>query len=228
MAKQQPDVNAGLSWLGTILQYIKEYGFFNIIKSLILLMLTVLTLKLCYDPSFLFERYKQWEDAIHTTLTTIRMQNDSNIQVLLPEILNKTEASRVWIIQYHNGTSDWNYGSMRFELCANNVESVKWHYNDFHLSWLTLPGYLKEHRYYINTVDNLKDIDCGLHDMLSRWGVQYVATVEIKTETTSVGVLGCTWETVPNLNPQDIRAILNRYSGKLEELLSPQTKFRMK
>lgn len=226
MAKIKPDINSGLSWLGTILQYIKEYGFFNIIKSLILLILIVLTLNICYNPIFIFEKYDKYKQALHQEATDTRLINDSKIQELLPDILKETGADRVWIIQYHNGTSDWNFGSMRFELCAPNIASIKWHYDNFHLSWLKLPGYLKEHRYYINTINNLQSVDCALHDILTNRKVSYIAVIEIKTDKETLGVLGCTWESSPNIDIQNIRVILNRYSGKLEELLPPQIKFK--
>lgn len=52
MAKTKPDINSGLSWLERILQLCKEYGVFNILKGLFILIMLSLTLRICYNPSF--------------------------------------------------------------------------------------------------------------------------------------------------------------------------------
>ena len=57
MAKTKPDINSGLSWLERILQLCKEYGVFNILKGLFILITLSLTLRICYNPSFLFDKY---------------------------------------------------------------------------------------------------------------------------------------------------------------------------
>lgn len=225
MAKPKPDMDSGLSWLGTILRYIKEYGFFNIIKSCILLVVITLTLKICYDPIFLFEKYNKYMEGIHRENQGNRLANDSIIQKILPNILREMASDRIWIVQYHNGISDWEFGSMRFERCQENIASIKRHYDNFHLSWLELHMYLKEYRYYINTVDSLKEIDCALHDMLLKRNVKFIAVIEIKKGDTPLGVLGATWEYIPNVTNYELLAILNRYSGRLEELLHPQVQY---
>lgn len=221
MDKITPNIDSGVSWIGIILKYLKKYGFFNIIKSCILLILIGFSLKIAYQPAFLFDKYTEYMNLKHIAEKEVRMKNDTEIRTLLPEILEKLKADRVWIVQYHNGTSDWNFGSMRFELCASNVESIKWHYDNFHLSWLELPNYLRINRYYINSVDNLEEVDCALHDMLKKRGIKFFAAVEIADKTEPLGILGCTWEEIP-INISDVRAVLNRYSGKLEILIPPQ------
>lgn len=225
MTKTKPNIDSGLSWIGTILKYMKEYGFWNIIKSCILLIFIILTLNICYNPSFLFKRFEEYSNRIHTSAKDVRMNNDGKIQQILPNLLSEIKSDRVWIIQYHNGTSDWNFGSMRFELCAENIEPIKWHYDNFHLSWLELPVYLKYNRFYADSVTNLKEVDCALHDILLKRGVKYIATIEINNRQESLGILGCTWERTPNMSDSEIRSKLSRYSGILEELLTPKVNY---
>ncbi len=95
MKKQQPDLNASLGYLGTILTYIKEYGVLNIIRAIILFVIFFLTLKICYDPAFLFNTYKEYKAAIHQIETEEREEMDKNIRLMLPGLLYKYHADRV-------------------------------------------------------------------------------------------------------------------------------------
>ena len=51
MAKTKPDIDSGLLRLERILQLCKEYGVFNILKGLFILIMLSLTLRICYNPS---------------------------------------------------------------------------------------------------------------------------------------------------------------------------------
>ena len=125
MAKKQPDITSGLTWLGTILQYIKDYGVCSILKALIIMFILSITLRICYNPAFLFDKYSDYMAQKHTQELVNRINDDKKVKDLLPKLLYRSNADRVWIIQYHNGISDWLYGSMRFELCGEGIHSIK-------------------------------------------------------------------------------------------------------
>jgi hypothetical protein len=55
MAKSESEITAGLGWLDTILKIIKKYSVLEIIKAMILLMLLSMSIRICIDPSFIFE-----------------------------------------------------------------------------------------------------------------------------------------------------------------------------
>lgn len=224
MAKSQPDINSSLSWIGTILQYLKEYGGWNILKSIGIMFVLITTLRICYNPSFLFERYKEFSEIQHSKEQACRIKNDDNINKCLPSIMVESRASRVWVIQYHNGVSDWSYGSMRFELTLDSVKSIQNQYDDFHLSWLKLPMYLREHQYFIGTTEELGDVDHIIHDRFLENNIAYSACILIRHNNVESGVLGITWEHTPEMSKQDILLLLERYAGKLEEFLIPQIK----
>lgn len=198
MAKTKPDIDSGLSWLERILQLCKEYGVFNILKGLFILIMLSLTLRICYNPSFLFDKYTDYMTQRHTKELYERTEYDQQVKSLLPVYLYKYHADRVWIIQYHNGIMDWQHGTMRFELCNDEVESIKNQYNDFNLTWINLPYYLKENEVFIGDIVKLDSIDSTLYTQLKKNNVQYLACTIIKDSSGyPIGILGVTWKNIP-------------------------------
>lgn len=198
MAKTKPDIDSGLSWLERILQLCKEYGVFNILKGLFILIMLSLTLRICYNPSFLFDKYTDYMTQRHAKELDERTEYDQQIKSLLPVYLYKYHADRIWIIQYHNGIMDWQHGTMRFELCNDEVESIKNQYNDFNLTWINLPYYLKTNEVFIGDMVKLDSIDSTLYTQLKKNNVQYLACTIIKDNSGyPIGILGVTWKNIP-------------------------------
>lgn len=198
MAKTKPDIDSGLSWLERILQLCKEYGVFNILKGLFILIMLSLTLRICYNPSFLFDKYTDYMTQRHAKELHKRTEYDQQIKSLLPVYLYKYHADRIWIIQYHNGIMDWQHGTMRFELCNDEVESIKNQYNDFNLTWINLPYYLKTNEIFIGDMVKLDSIDSTLYTQLKKNNVQYLACTIIKDNSGyPIGILGVTWKNIP-------------------------------
>lgn len=197
MAKTKPDIDSGLSWLERILQLCKEYGVFNILKGLFILIMLSLTLRICYDPSFLFDKYTDYMTQRRAKELYKRTEYDQQIKSLLPVYLYKYHADRIWIIQYHNGIMDWQHGTMRFELCNDEVESIKNQYNDFNLTW-NLHYYLKTNEVFIGDMVKLDSIDSTLYTQLKKNNVQYLACTIIKDNSGyPIGILGVTWKNIP-------------------------------
>ena len=193
--RKTPDIHNGLGWIGTILSYIKEYGIFNIIKSCLLLILISITIKISYDPTYFFEKYRAYVEGQHTAEVASRTKNDLKIKEVLPKYLFTSTADRVWIIHYHNGVSDWLYGSMRFEYCKDGISSIKEQYLQVHLSWLTFPDYLKIHNKFIGSLEQIKEIDKVLYERFKANHIKSLACILLwDINGKPSGILGFTWE----------------------------------
>lgn len=152
------------------------------------------TVYICTHPEFIFDRFDEYAKKKHDIELYNRSEHDTDIKLELPILLNKYHASRVFIIQYHNGTKDWQHGTMRFELCAEHSKSMKDQYVDFNLTWLNMPYYLKEHEWFIGTIDELKRIDNVLYDQLKPYEVDYAAFIILRNiDNLPCGILGFTW-----------------------------------
>lgn len=194
MSKETNEITIGLGWLDTVLKTIKKYSILEIIKAMILLMLLSVTIRICIDPSFIFKQYDDYRERFHNTELVVRNEKDEQLKENLSSWLYKYHADRVFIIQYHNGTKDWQHGTMRFEKCLNNTVSIKKDYVNFNLTWLDLPFYLKENDSFIGNINELKIIDPVLYDQLISKNVDYLACILIRDDYGDPqGIFGCTW-----------------------------------
>lgn len=219
--KKQPNIDSGLSWLGTLLNYIKQYGVFNIIKATMLLIILSFSLRLCFDPEYIFERYNKFVIEKHNIELQERAELDRQIKNNLPTYLYKYRADRVWIIQYHNGIMDWQHGTMRFELTRSNLEPVQTQYNDFNLTWLNLPYYLKDHNLFVGDLNELQKYDRVLYEQLVKNNVAYLACILIKDNTgKDIGIFGVTWASIPkDIDVETIVQHLYTNSGEIKYLI---------
>lgn len=161
---------------------------------------------ICIDSSFEFEYFEKYPDHYHETELIKRVENDEKVKDYLTSWLYKYQANRIFIIQYHNGTKDWQHGTMRFEKCSANTVSMKSDYVNFNLTWLDMPFYLKEHDYFIGNVCELKNIDPILYEQLNNYNINNVAFIIIKgNDEIPIGILGFTGN---NLNINGI-SLLN-------------------
>ena len=194
MTEPGKEITVGIGWVDTILNIMKKYSILEIIKAMLLLMLLSMTIRICIDPSFVFEAWKEWQERHHETELVERSNKDEKIKDYLNLWLHKYHADRVFIIQYHNGTKDWQHGTMRFEKCANNIVSMKKDYVNFNLTWLDLPFYLKEHDSFIGNMNELKVLDQTLYNQLIPYDVDHLACIIIRDQYGDPkGIFGCTW-----------------------------------
>lgn len=198
MTKTNPDITSGLTWLEKLLNLYKKYGMFSILKSLLILILLSITLRICYNPTFIFEKYTEYITQKHNKELYKRAEYDQQVKNLLPIYLYKYHADRVWIIQYHNGIMDWQHGTMRFELCGPEIKSIKNQYNNFNLTWINLPYYLRENEFFIGDLNQLNSIDPTLVTQFDKNNVKYVACTIIRDQSEyPIGVFGISWKDIP-------------------------------
>lgn len=194
MCEKQSTTDSKLSFLGTMLKYKQDYGVIGVLQGILLIVIFSISIRICINPSFIFDRYSEYMRKKHAIELSERSEYDEKLKNSLPLYLYKYDADRVWVINYHNGTMDWQHGTMRFELCADGVSSIKHQYNDFNLTWLDLPYYLKEHEYFMGTIDELYAIDKLLSTQLKKNDVQFLACTIIKDSLNKpLGIFGVTY-----------------------------------
>jgi hypothetical protein len=218
-------MNQLLSIFTTLLSSIKEYGVVNTLKAFMLMIMFSFVVRVMINPNFLFESYSQWVQQTHKKEMCLREKNDLEISKRMPVLLYKYHADRVFVVQYHNGVSDWRYGSMRFEEHMPEVEPVKYDHSNIHLSWLKLPNYLKQHSLFIGTVEEFKDVDRTLYDMFKPKGTRYIAAANlIDSYGHSVGIFGVAWN--KEINLKELRNKIEQYMyedrGIIQTYTQPQ------
>lgn len=220
MEKSKLDVTSGLSWIGTILQWIKDYGIWGIIKACVVLVFMSLVLRLVYNPTIIFDKYNEYIKEKHQIELEERTKYDQKLKNLLPVFLYKYRADRVWVIQYHNGTMDWLHGTMRFELCRDKIPSIKAQYDDFNLTWLDLPYYLRDNEMFIGDMSEVKKIDKMMWIQLEKNCVEYLACIVIRDDSgRPIGTFGTTWSNIPELDKHKIHDYLLSDRGEIKSLI---------
>jgi hypothetical protein len=116
---------------------------------------------------------------------------------------------------------DWQHGTMRFELTRSNLEPVQTQYNDFNLTWLNLPYYLKDHNLFVGSLNELQKYDKVLYEQLAKNHVSYLACILIRDNIgKDIGIFGVTWASTPT--DIDVETIVQRLytdSGEIKYLI---------
>ena len=230
MSNEQDKVTTGLNAFSAILDWYNKYGFWGIIKGALLTIILIITATICYlivhiahHPEIIFNKYKAYAAETHMVELENRTEMDIQLKKLLPIYLSNYKSDRCWIISYHNGTLDWRHGTMRFELCKNNVSSIKDQYDNFNLTWLNLPYYLRDHDIFIGTSEELESIDKVLAQRFECNGVKYLACILIRNDLDiPIGIFGVTYSSVPdNINEfrNHISNLLHEHRGQIKMLI---------
>ena len=135
MAKQHSteaktaQLSAGFNLIGTVLSWVKEYGWFNMFMSCAFLIFCAFTIRVVYEPEIIYQHYQEWAKKAHAEELREQHELDIRVKALLPKLLASSKADRAWIFNYHNGTSTWEHGTMRFEECQDTVTGIKDQYS---------------------------------------------------------------------------------------------------
>ena len=125
-----------LSFLEKGLKLVKEYGVTRILTVSLLIAVLSTFFYFVFNPEKAFEIYSAWEKQRHDDLIELRIENAPKIQSQLDKLTYKVNASRVMMLEMHNG-SEGNGG-------------------------LPFTTYLFEHGYWCGNTDEIMDIDRGL------------------------------------------------------------------
>lgn len=199
MSKEKLDMSPGLSWLSTILGFIEKYGIWTIIKGCFLLIIVSFVIRVCTDPSFIYDSYLEYAEQSHRMELEQRHYYDKQVENIISKYLYKYRADRIWIINYHNGTMDWRHGTMRFEKCNEGVPYIRDQYDNFNLTWITLTNYVQDHEYFVGSIEDLKEIDNVLYLKLKSNNINYIACILIRdTVNYPIGIFGVSYQEIPD------------------------------
>ena len=76
------NMEKGVGLLGKLLNLMKKYGFWNIIKSLAVLLMLAYVIFFALNPTYLLDRVARVQEERHTEATAKRIMADKEIQLL--------------------------------------------------------------------------------------------------------------------------------------------------
>lgn len=217
---------AGLGWLERLVELRHKYGFFGVLQGLLLLVITSLLLLFLLNPGVVLDIYTRYMDKQHSEAVDRRMVADSDLRLVLREMLVKFNADRAYIIELHNGAKNLSSGlpfikgDMRLEEVAESVEHVDMEYKEFSLSIFPFISYLFTNGLYIGFVDDMKPLDSRLYYKFMSNDVKGVACIALYYGRSPLGVLGLSWCNSPMPSFDGELHVFRGYSTQIATILS--------
>lgn len=102
--------SAAIGWLQKLLSLQKKYGFFNIVKGLVILLLLGYVIFFMVNPTYLLDRLEKRRESQDVEMIRKRVSSDRVIRDLLRKLRDRSNADRVWLVEFHNGVSNLSSG----------------------------------------------------------------------------------------------------------------------
>lgn len=189
----------GIGFLGKLLNLQKRYGFFSIIKSLVILLMLGYVVFFATNPTYLIEKIGSIQEATHRDAISKRIESDKNICLILEKLKAKTDADRAYLIEFHNGGKNigsglpFLYGSMTTETTNDSIAGVEEEYANFNLSLYPLLLKTLSDGYYCGTIESFKEADVKLYYKMKSNSVNELALLVLYNGEDPLGILGLSY-----------------------------------
>jgi hypothetical protein len=218
-------IDNGISWLERVLAIIDKYRFKTILKAVGIIFLIALTVGIIQHPTWLFERYQEWEEKQHTEKLTHRLQHNEKLHILMEKLLYKVNADRVLLLELHNGTT--GVGNLPFAKCSATYEALKNvdypvadQYQDLNLSLMPFASVLFNNGYWCGNTDELKEIDKALCYKMLGNDISHFAGIVIKGVEQPLAFLLVKFQSIEdNHNCEEVHKILNENALQIALML---------
>lgn len=222
----QDNIDKNMSFLQKLLSLQRKYGFFDIIKSLILLLITGYVVFFTLNPTYLLDKIEKLQVDKHSEAISKRVQSDKDVRLILERLLESTDADRAWLVEFHNGSSNiatglpFLYGSMRIEATRDSILSIEDDYSDFSLSRYPLMYKLMQDGYYYGSVDSIVNIDKRLYYKMKSNNVNEFAALTLYDGNSPIGVIGLSFCVPDTMNLRIVGKEIRRGGMQIGAALS--------
>ena len=223
-----------LRWVEKILGFIKKYGFINILKSCIIVIVFSFTMSIAFNPkqtiSMVVDTVHSVEQTKHESSEEIRKAINPIIIKILDKAIIDMGCDRAFIMEGHNGKSNsiglgFYFVDMTYESCKikDLKEAVYWQYTNMPTSIFPFFDYMDSKRYFYGPVDSLSSIDPKVAQKVYENGTKFIVAVEIPRENSAnsfIGILGFSYKGNPPKSQEEIKNYMLDVRRKLRILLS--------
>ena len=219
------DIDKGIGWLDKALTVVERYKMITVFKGIFIILLIAGTIGFIKNPTWIFEKYQEWEDKQHSEKLEHRLANNEKMHILAEKLLYKVNADRVMILELHNGLSS-NSGlpfakcSATYEAINDGVHPVADQYQDVNLSLMPFATELFDNGYWCGNTKELKGIDKALCYRMLGNDTSHFAGVVIYGIDKPLAFLFVKFKNIPdNHSCEEIRKIINDNALQLALLL---------
>lgn len=219
-------VNTGSGILERLVSMLDKYGILKVLLGIFLMIILSYAVFISLNPGYFVSKYTEKINEEHNKQLTQRMEVIEIINVELENIKHKTNADRVFVIEFHNSVKSiegfpFAFGSMNFETCQDNTYYVSDEYTNFNLSKYKLIPYIYKHNIYMGDIEGVKEIDNRLYYKFISNDVKRIYLIKIEGMHLPTGILGvsfCDEEDV--VNDQFIMSTLRQEAVRLGVVMS--------
>ena len=161
------DTEKGLGVIDKALEMVQKYKMVTIFKAIFIIILAAATIGFVNHPTWVFEKYQEWENKQHTQKLTHRLEHNEKLHILTEKLLYRVNADRVLLLELHNGNS--GLGGFPFAKCSATYEAlndgivpVADQYQELNLSLMPFAHKLFQEGYWCGDTQDLKEIDKAL------------------------------------------------------------------
>ena len=219
-------MNNGFGWIERALNIIDKYRIKTIFKGVFLVVTIMFTVKFVENPTYIFEKYKEWETRQHTIALEKRMKNNAQIQTLCEKLLYKLNAKRVVVLELHNGlTSNGNLPfakcSATYEALNDGVAPVSQQYQNTNLTLMPFAFELFKTNYFCGDSKQLLDIDKGLYYKLMSNGTEHFACSVVNGVDKPLAIIMVSFEEVVDEvhNCEEVHNAIHQFALELALLM---------
>ena len=206
----------GLGMLEKSLNLIKQYKLWDFVKAFIVVFMVSIMVFCISNPSKVFEYFQNAGKKAHEELIEHRLNQTHKIQSSIDRLLFKVGASRVEILEMHNGNNSiaglpFLKATATYEALNDNVMPVSNQYNGVNLSLIPFATTLFNDGYWCGNTEDMKQIDKSLcYRMLSNNTEHFAATVIYGVDK-PIGFLFVTFEKIPEGHScEDVKKEINK------------------
>ena len=205
--KKEPIVidntNNVLGFLEKGLKLFKEYGITRVLSGAILIAIISAFFYFVFNPEKGFELYDAWRARRHDYLMELRMDNAPKIQSLVDKLTYKVNASRVIVLELHNGNT--GNGGLPFTKCSATFEGlnigvhpVADQYQDTNLSLMPFSTHLFDCGYWCGNTDELLSIDRGLYYKMKSNKTEHFSACVIEGIDKPIAIMFVSFDKIPD------------------------------
>lgn len=222
----------GLGLLDKALQMVEKYRISTILKGIVIILLIAGTIGFISNPTYVFEKYKQWEDEQHKEQLELRLQNTNKINHLLDKSLYKMGVDRITLLELHNGNT--GIGGLPFAKCTATFEvmdddtyPVAHQYQGVNLSLMPFASYLFENGYWCGNTEDLKQLDKALYHKIASNGTEHFAACVIEGVNAPLAFLFVSFNKIDETHScKEVRENIRHISLEIALLLELGKKYK--
>lgn len=219
------NLGESIGWLERALIIIEKYKVGTILKSFIILILLALFVGFINNPTYIFDKYKEWEEERHKELIEKRLATNAKVHNICDRLLFKVDASRVLILELHNGNA--GEGGLPFAKATCTYEALNFdvipvanQYDGVNLSLIPFADVMFKEGYWCGDAEDLMNIDKSLYYRLMSNGTEHFAACLIRGVDKPLAIMFVSFPvSKPEHNCDEIHHHINRAALELALLI---------